>query len=72
MAPPHSSRLRRRARPWLLTDLLGYAGSTATADVTSAGAAVNTSAVAAGAPVPSTFQINATTTMWSFFQRFRL
>lgn len=53
MATTHSSPLRRRVLPWLLTGLLAYAGSAATADVTSAGAAVHPSTVAAGAPVPS-------------------
>jgi polyhydroxybutyrate depolymerase len=48
-----SSPLRRRALPSLLTGLLACAGFTATVDVTSAGAVVRSSTVAAGAAVPS-------------------
>ena len=53
MPTTHSSPLRRRALPSLLTGLLACAGSTATVDVSSAGAAVPSGTVAAGAPVPS-------------------
>ena len=53
MPSTHSSPLRRRALPSLLTGLLACASSTATVDVTSAGAAVRSGTVAAGATVPS-------------------
>jgi polyhydroxybutyrate depolymerase len=53
MATAHSSLRRRRALPSLLIGLLAGAGSTATVDVASAGAAVRSNTVAAGAPVPS-------------------